>query len=561
MDYSKQIGQFFKGEIFNDTATLGTYSKDASLLEVKPSLVVFPKDSEDIKKLVAFIAEQKKEAPSGGAPGTQAGDIKLSLTIRAAGTDMSGGPLNEGIIADVTKHMSGETHIDVANETASVRPGTFYRNFEKDTLAHNLILPCYTASKNLCALGGMIANNSAGEKTLVYGKMEDYVLELTVIFSDGKEYVVQPLNREELNSKIAQGDFEGEIYRKVFELIESNYDTIMAAKPKVKKNSAGLYLWNVWDREKGIFDLTKLIVGSQGTLCVVTQAKLKLVPVKKYSKMLVIFLRNLDRVSELVTELLPFKPESLESYDDHTLKMAIKFLPGIWKSMKTKNFLKFLLSFLPEVKMVLTGGIPKIVILAEFADDSVDAVSKKLKEVDAHVKKFNFITRVTRSPEESEKYWTIRRESFNLLRQHVRGRRTAPFIDDIVVDPKYLPEFWPKLMKLLAEYKLLFTVAGHAGSGNFHIIPLMDMREEKNHKIVVELSERVYDLVLEYHGSITAEHNDGIIRTPYLPKMFGEKIYALFKETNNIFDPKDIFNPGKKGSTGIEYLKKHLSYL
>jgi FAD/FMN-containing dehydrogenase len=269
---------------------------------------------------------------------------------------------------------------------------------------------------------------------------------------------------------------------------------------------------------------------------------------------------KIERVSEVVTELLPFKPESLESYDDHTMKLAFKFMPGIWKSMKTKNFLKFLLSFLPELKMMLTRGLPRLVILAEFAGDSLTEIERTMKEVDTHMKKFGFATRITRSVEESEKYWTIRRESFNLLRQHTHGTRTAPFIDDIVVNPEHLPEFWPKLIKLLDEYKLVYTVAGHAGSGNFHIIPLMDMKKEENHKIVIELSEKVYDLVLQYGGSITAEHNDGLIRTPYLTKMFGEEIYKLFKETNDIFDPLDIFNPGKKGSENIEYLKKHLVY-
>ncbi|MEK7180634.1 MAG: FAD-binding oxidoreductase [Patescibacteria group bacterium] len=542
------IGKFFKGELLDDVSTLTKYSHDASLLEVKPQLVAFPKNVADISNLIIFVNEHKKENPT------------LSITARSAGTDMSGGPLNESIIVDFTKYINGGIAVNTGSQTATVLPGTFYRDFEVETLKHNLLLPCYPASKNLCAIGGMIANNSAGEKTLVYGKMEDYVLELKVVFSDGKEYTVKPLSHDELNAKMAQNNFEGNIYKKLYDLIEANYEKIKAAKPKVKKNSAGLYLWNVWDRDTGIFDLTKLIVGSQGTLGMVTEVKLKLVPVKKYSKLFVIFLPNLDRVSELVNELLKFKPESLESYDDHTLKMALKFLPGIWKSMNTKHFFKFIWSFLPEMGMVLRGGLPRFVILAEFAGDSLVEIDRTIKEVEAHVKRFNFSTRITTSPEESAKYWTIRRESFNLLRQHVHGSRTAPFIDDIIVDPSYLPEFWPKLMKLLDGYKLVYTVAGHAGSGNFHIIPLMDMKNEKNHKIIIELSEKVYDLVLEYGGSITAEHNDGIIRTPYLPKMFGEEIYNLFKETNKIFDPQDIFNPGKKGSTGIEYLKKHLTY-
>ena len=547
MDYSKQIKEFFKGEVLQDEATLATYSVDTSLINVRPKLVVFPKDTEDIKNLVRFVNEHKKEAPT------------LSITVRAAGTDMSGGPLNESIIADVSKHISGVPSVNAAIRTVKVLPGTFYRDFEKETLKHGLLLPCYPASKNLCAIGGMIGNNCAGEKTLVYRKMEDYIESLKVVFADGNEYAVQPLSKEELQRKINQGDFEGGVYKKIYELIEQNKEAIMAAKPKVKKNSSGLYLWNVWQGEK--FNFCRLIVGSQGTLGIVTEATLKLVPVKKHSLLYVIFLNDLKPVAPLVNELLKFQPESLESYDDHTLKLAIRFLPGIWKSMKAKNFLKFILSFLPEVGMVLTGGLPKLVVLAEFAGNDKDQLEETLKKVDEQIKKFHLKTHITRSPEEASKYWTIRRESFNLLRQHVHGRRTAAFIDDIVVNPEHLPEFWPKLMKLLDDYKLVYTVAGHAGSGNFHIIPLMDMKKEENHKIVIELSEKVYDLVLAYGGSITAEHNDGIIRTPYLKKMFGEKILALFQETNLIFDPLDIFNPGKKGAREIKYLKQHLVYI
>ena len=160
---------------------------------------------------------------------------------------------------------------------------------------------------------------------------------------------------------------------------------------------------------------------------------------------------------------------------------------------------------------------------------------------------------------DSEKYWTIRRQSFNLLRKHVRGRRTAPFVDDVIVPPQYLPEFLPKMRKILDDYGLLYTIAGHAGDGNFHIIPLMDMRDTKNMKAIGEVSDKVYDLVLSYHGSTTAEHNDGIIRTPYLLKMFGPEIIALFAKTKNTFDPQNIFNPGKKVGGTKQYMMEHIS--
>ncbi len=539
----EKIRDIISGEVASDEATLATYSHDASLCEVRPKLIAFPKNSDDIKKMVRFVSEHKSE------------DKNLSITVRSAGTCMAGGSLNESIIVDVMRHLHGVK--DIKNGIATVFPGTFYRDFEKETLKKNLILPCFTASKNLCAIGGMIGNNAGGEKTLRYGKMENFIESLKVILSDGNEYEIKALSKSELDKKISQNDFEGNLYRSVLDIVTQNKKILEDAKPKVSKNSAGYYLWNIWDGET--FDLTKLIVGSQGTLGIVTEAKLRLVPIKTKSKLFVIFLSDLKRLSELVNSILEFSPESLESYDDSTLKLAIRFLPEMLRSMKVKSFLKLILSFIPEVLMIFTGGIPKLILLVEFSGDSDQEIDFKMQGLQKKVEKFNLKTHIAKTTEESEKYWTIRRESFNLLRKHVHGKRTAPFVDDVVVDPKYLPEFLPKMREILDDYKLVYTIAGHAGNGNFHIIPLMDMRDPKNLDAIIEVSNDVYDLVAKYHGSITAEHNDGVIRTPYLYKMYSPKIINLFERVKNIFDPLCIFNPGKKVGGSLGYLKNHIA--
>ncbi len=542
----EEILKFFKGEALDDEETLKLYSHDASLFEVKPKLVVFPKDAEDLKKLVQWVGENKN-ADVAGRP--------LSITIRAAGSCMSGGPLGESIIADVTKHMNkiGE----IRREGTIVEPGVFYRDFEPKTLEKGLILPCYTASKNLNALGGMIGNNCAGEKTLRYGKMENFIIESKVIFSDGNEYIVKPLLKPELDFKMKQGDFEGNVYKNIFNLIEENKKIIEEAKPKVSKNSAGYYLWNVWDGKT--FDLNKLIVGSQGTLGLVTEAKIRLVPVEPVSKLFVIFLHDLKDLANLVNEILPTNPDSIETYDDATMKLALRFFPEMLKSMKAKSFLKLILSFIPEGLMMLRGGIPKLIVLIEYAGQSEEEVNKKLDDLENNIGHFGFKMRKTKSEEEASKYWTIRRESFNLLRQHIHGSRTAPFVDDVVVEPKDMPEFLPKMRKILDEHKLIYTIAGHAGNGNFHIIPIMDMHDRKNIGVIKEVGEKIYSLVAEYHGSITGEHNDGIVRTPYLGKMYSPEILELFKKTKEIFDPKNIFNPGKKVGGTLEYLETHIA--
>lgn len=523
----EEIQKFFKGDIDQSEETLKTYSKDASLFEVKPKLVVFPKDSEDLRGLVKWVNENPGE----------------SIAMRAAGTCMSGGSLSESIVADTTRYMNKVGHI--GESSVWVEPGVFYRDFEKETLAHGLILPCYTASKNICALGGMIANNAGGEKTLRYGKMEKFVLETKTIFSDGKEYLVKPLSKLELKAKIAQGDFEGNLYKNLHELIEMNREAIDKARPDVSKNSAGYYLWNVWDGNT--FDLNKLLVGSQGTLGIVTEAKVKIVPVEPVSKLFVIFLKDLSRLADLINEILPTNPDSIESYDDASMKLAVRFLP------------KHIFKFIPEALMILRGGLPKLVVLVEYTGKTEVEVDQKLTTLEEKIKHFNLTMRKARSAKDSEKYWTIRRESFNLLRKHVKNARTAPFVDDVVVKPKDMPTFLPEMRKILDDYKLTYTIAGHAGNGNFHIIPLMDMKNRENVGVIKEVSDKVYDLVARYKGSITGEHNDGIIRTPYLGKMYSKEVLDLFKKTKEIFDPKNIFNPGKKVSGTIEYMEKHIA--
>ncbi len=540
-----EIRGFLKGEVFADEKDLETYSQDASIFLVKPEVVVAPKDIQDLKNLVDFVRKKK-----------EAGDRNISLTARSGGTDMSGGPLTESIVVDFTKHFN--QFKELGEDYAVTEPGVFYRDFENETLTRGLIMPSYPASREICTVGGMVANNSGGEKSLSYGKTENYIEELRVVLSNGEEIIITPLSAQKLEEKKKLPTFEGEIYRKMYDLLEGHYDAIHAARPNVSKNSAGYFLWNVWDRKT--FDLNKLIVGSQGTLAMVTQIKFRLVRKHTHSELLVMFLKNISHLGELVDTILPFHPESFESYDDNTLKLAIKFFPDLLRQMRG-NLFKLGLQFLPEFWMTVTGGVPKLILIAEFAGNSEEEVYKKIEEVQKAIKgKFGAKCHATRNSAEAEKYWMVRRESFNLLRKHVQGKHTAPFIDDIVVRPHDLPQFLPKLNVILDPYKnkIMYTIAGHAGDGNFHIIPLMDFKDPSQRAIIFSLSDKVYKLVAEFKGSITGEHNDGLIRSPYLEQMYGPEVVALFDRTKEIFDPQNIFNPGKKVGASLEYAARHV---
>ncbi len=544
-----QLKKLIKGDVEDDPPIIDRFSRDASLFEVRPEVVVSPKEVGDIKNVVKFVSAEKKNSPN------------ISITARSAGTDMSGGPLNDSIILSLTKYFNHVKEV-VATEGQGIdgyivtEPGVFYRDFELETLKKDLLLPPYPASREICTVGGMVSNNSGGEKTLAYGKTEDFVLELKVVFADGNEYTIKPLTQGELVEKIKLNNFEGRIYSEIFHLVEDNYEKLKAAKPNVTKNSAGYFLWNVWDKKT--FDLTKLIVGSQGTLGIVTEIKFRLVKTKKHDRLAVIFMKDLATLPELVNTVLKYKPENFESYDDQTLKLGIKYFRDIIKILKPKHAISLALQFIPEFFAGLWGGLPKLILLIEFTGDDTDEIAKRMADLEKDIQKFPVKFHLTKNDEEEKKYWTFRRESFNLLRHHLSGKRTAPFIDDIVVRPEVLPEFLPRLNKILKQYPIFYTVAGHMGDANFHIIPLMNMADPNSKDIILKLSDEVYDLVIEYKGSITGEHNDGIIRTPYLEKMYGKEIYDMFKKVKNIFDPQNIFNPRKKVGADKAYLADHL---
>ncbi|OGY57641.1 MAG: hypothetical protein A3C03_00340 [Candidatus Colwellbacteria bacterium RIFCSPHIGHO2_02_FULL_45_17] len=551
MDLTQELKKRIKGEVLDDEKTLTKYSTDASLFRIKPRVVVFPVDVDDIKAIVKFVAENKSEDPS------------LSLTVRSGGTDMSGGTLTESIVIDVNRHLNQIK--EVGDTYAVVEPGMYYRDFEKETLRKNLIMPSYPASREICTVGGMVANNAGGEKTLTYGKTEDYVDQVKMVLCDGNEYLFKPLDKEGLSQKMKLGTVEGKVYRKLFELVDKNYEAIKSAKPNISKNSAGYFLWNVWDKDNQLFDIPKVIVGSQGTFGVITEITFKLIHPKKHSTLLVIFLKDLKNLGRVVEKVLKHNPESFESYDDHTLKIALRYLPDMIKLLGAKSLVSLGIQFLPEFWMAVTGGVPKLFLEAEFTGDTEEEIYRKAYAAQKDLQEFGLKTRVTKgetqmeADKEEKKYWTVRRESFNLLRHHAHGRRTAPFIDDIVVRPEKLPEFLPKLDDVMDDYDLIYTIAGHVGNGNFHIIPLMKLNDPKTGKIISELSYKVYDLVIEFGGSITGEHNDGLIRSPFLKQMYGDKIYGFFEETKRIFDPDNIFNPGKKVNSDFSYALAHLA--
>jgi FAD/FMN-containing dehydrogenase len=539
-----RLEKLIAGRIDDTDKTLDLYSHDASMFELRPKVVVAPKNVADIKTIVSFVASNKSNNP------------QLYITARSAGTDMSGGAIGESITVDFTKHINKV--LDVSDRSAHVQPGLHYRDFEPHTLKYKALMPSFPASRELCTVGGMVSNNSGGEMSLRYGKTINYVTRLKAVLADGQEYTFKALNKAELDKKMAQKDYEGNLYRRVFKLVDSHYDKIKAARPHVSKNSTGYNLWDIWDRETGIFDMTKALVGSQGTLGLITDIKFKLVPKEPYSGVLACFMRDTKGLGDIINTVMTQHPTTFEAFDNYTLNLSIKFFPYFRYNLGWLGLAKLGIQLIPDA-LVLFKGIPKLIMLVEFTAGTQEEVNIKIDAMHDLLKHFKL--EAMEEDETEAKAWKfriMRRESFNLLRQKVKDKHTAPFIDDLVVPPPHLPQFLPQLRRIINKYKLMATVAGHMGDGNFHVIPLMKIEDPKERAKLEPVMREVNSLVLKYGGSLSGEHNDGLIRGPWLKQMYGSEIVGYFKELKHIFDPDNIFNPHIKATSDWNFSTAHI---
>jgi FAD/FMN-containing dehydrogenase len=534
-----------KGEIDVSLKTRQRFSRDASVFEMLPDAVYAPQTSEDIRRLVAYTMTNKHLHPG------------LSITPRGGGTDMTGGAINSSIILDMTPHF---TEFKTVNNTElQVQPGAAARDIETFLAKQGRMLGSMPASRAWCTIGGMVANNAGGEQSLRYGNTQHAIKELNVILADAHEYIIKPLTKRQLDAKMAKTTFEGAVYAGLFELIEDNYDLIRNARPKTRKLSMGYNLWDVWDRDTGIFDLTQLFAGSQGTLGIITDITLKTEPKAPHTGVLVLYLNSQKHLGHIIETVSAHKPAVFEGFDDLTFELGIKHFDVFKKQLGSAQWLKQQASLLASIAR-FKGHIPRMTLLVEFDGASLGEVAAKISALQNDLKIYNLKSEVAGSEKESGRFWQIRRASFRLLSEHIHDKYAAPFIDDLVVPPKHLPEFLPKLRRILRSHNLPITIAGHFGDGNLHMLPLVDMKSERERLKLEQVMRDTIPLILEYDGALAGEHNDGMIRGPWLPAVFGDEMFQLFRDTKELFDPLYIFNPHKKTdaswATGMKYFRK-----
>lgn len=491
-------------------------------------MVVYPKNVSDVRKVARFSWQLSEK-----------GHV-LPITPRGRGSDQSGAAIGKGIVMVFPAHMNRLLELDTKQRLARVQPGINYLAFQEAVKTHGLFLPPYPSSIDYATIGGSIANNAAGEKTVKYGDTRKFVEGLEVVLADGELIQTTRLNKRELNRKKGLTNFEGEIYRQLDGLITDNWELIQQQGeiPGITKNAAGYALGQV-KRKDGSFDLTPLFVGSQGTLGIVTEAIVRLETYVPKTTLMVICFEDLDEANRAVGELMKLQPSALEMVDNHLLETIGRISPN-------------------RLKGLIESPYPELVLLCEFDDEHKQGA--KAKKAEKLLKDYRTSYKVSDEFEEQQKLWSIRHSAAALIAYADDSLKALPIIEDGVVPRERLKEFMNGIYAIFEKYHLEVALWGHAGDANLHMQPFMDLSKLGDRQKVMKIMDEYYELVLSLGGSTSGEHNDGRLRGLYLPKVYGPEIYQVLQDVKKIFDPYDMFNPGVKVNVNRDDLTKHMRH-
>jgi FAD/FMN-containing dehydrogenase len=513
------------GEVIVSADARRYFSTDGSVLTVTPALVVYPRNENDVRKTARFtwqLAERGRVIP---------------ITARGSGTDQGGAALGSGIVMVFPAHMNRILEFDDKSGVVIVEPGTNYGKLQQALQTHDRFLPPFPASVEYSTIGGAVGNNASGEKSIKYGSTREFVRGLRVVLANGEVIETGRQSKRDLNKKLGLPTFEGEIYRAVDALIDENQGLLEKMRIGVTKNSAGYDLADVKHRD-GSMDLTPLLVGSQGTLGIVTEIALDTEPYSPNTMLLVAHFDSLEKLQSAVLELrgLPELPSAMEMVDENLLNLVDHINPN-------------------QLKNILPKPFPKVVLLVEF-DTASERMQKKLtkkalKILDAHATSVISETDSYRQ----EELWRVRHSSATVVAHGDGGVKALPIIEDGVVPPERFREYLEGVYELFARHHLQVAVWGHAGDANIHMQPFLDLSQVGDRQKAFRVLDEYYNLVISLGGSTSGEHGDGRLRAPYLQKMYGPEGYALFGKVKQIFDPYNILNPGVKLNVTLDTIK------
>lgn len=513
------------GEVLASAEARKHFAHDASIFIVVPQIVVYPRNESDVRKTARFswqLAERGRTLP---------------ITARGFGSDQSGAAIGSGMIMAFPAHMKKILELDNKTGAVTVEPGISYGKLQQALCTHGRFLPPQPSSEDLSTIGGAIGNNDSGAKFLKYGSIRRYVKELRLVLANGEVIETKRMHKRELNKKLGLATFEGEIYRSLDALLEENTDTLQKMHRDVTKNTAGYELADV-KRKDGSFDLTPLIVGSQGTLGIVTEAVLNTELYNPSTTLVAGFFDDPKVAGEVINDLrkLPDIPVSVELVDEQLLKLAEKFNPS-------------------QLKNVVESPLPKLVLLIEFDNLSVRTQKRMAKKVQKILGHYQVKCKIETEGEAKDRLLKIRRLASWVAMNTDNHAKALPVIDDGIVPPDKFSEYFEGIQALCSNHHLSTGVWGHAADGNMHMQPFLDISQVGDRQKLFKITEEYYNLVINLGGSTSGENNDGRIRAPYLKRMYGDDAYGLMQKVKQIFDPYGTLNPGVKINVTLDDIK------
>jgi FAD/FMN-containing dehydrogenase/Fe-S oxidoreductase len=508
-NFEQELRNRIKGDVSFDQATLGLYSTDASIYQIMPTALVIPRDEADVRAVVETAAK-----------------YNVNILPRGAGTSLNGQCVSSAMVIDFTKYMNKILELNTKERWVRVQPGVVLDELNAVLAEQGLVFAPDPATSNRATIGGMMGNNSSGTRSVVYGITNDHVLETKVLLSDGTEMKLEELSAEEYDRRAQSDDKrEAQIYSGFKKIIQANRDEIEERYPKVMRRVQGYNLDSFITSES--WNLSKLMVGSEGTLGVFLEAKLNLEPVPKSRVLCTVHFAELLEAISAVEPILQHSPSAVEIVDADIIALARKNL-----------------SVAPLCGFI--QGNPQAILVVEFFGETEQAAGQKAEALaaDLQKQKLGYAYPVISEAAEQAKVWALRKNGLGLMLGMKGDRKPLAFIEDSCVPIKMLPEYVDRILKFCRSCRVPVAMYAHASVGTIHIRPILNLKDQEDIDCMKAISEFAFDLVCKYGGSLSGEHGDGRVRSPKLERFFGPQVYNAFREVKKLFDPAGIMNPG-----------------
>ena len=508
-DLVEELRRAVTGEVRFDKMTRMLYSTDASIYQIEPVGVVLPKSADDV---IAVLETAHR--------------YNLPVLPRGGGTSLAGQTVANAIVMDFSRHMRDVIEVNSDEGWVRAQPGIILDELNHNIASSGMFFTPDPSTSSRGNVGGALGNNSCGAHSIMWGKTVDNVESLDVVLSDGDRAHFGSLDGAQLEEKMRGENLEADIYRKLFSIGEAHRSEILARYPKIQRRVSG---YNLDEFVGGSdFNMARFVVGSEGTLVTITEAKLKIVQRPKLRALSVIHFHDLIESMEATVATLEMEPAAVELIGSMIIRQAKSNLAY----SRMTDFIE---------------GDPEALLVVEVVAESESELTGKLERLEARIRRDKLgyaMPRLVKSADQA-KVWDVRKAGLGLMMNVPGDAKPLPFVEDTAVAPEKLPQFVKRFDEIVQAHGTEAGYYGHASVGCLHIRPLINLKDSAGVDRMVSISDEISDLVLEYGGSLSGEHGDGLVRSPYNEKMFGSRIYDAFRDVKRAFDPHGIMNPGK----------------